>query len=530
MIKKPIKNSKRLSTKAVAAAVLIAAFLLTGCPTTSTEPYIDNSQRNVRSQKKEYYPIGETRNFSNPGYDISPYTIGNDYEFNSQNISLSKSDLKVYAFKKLEKIDFESDLNIRGTYDGYAFDIVRCDAYNKWRDENGLDIYGYSVNGTMTVGYDYPYADGGQMRMAVMITIYRDPSDRFIIATNCGDNKVLCEFFGGKGSGAPTPTPVPTSCSMADFCDVPSNQYSLFMNKIDEIEASDPGKYKYNLKAVLDRDTERYYFVMAAHYEYEDKFKKTMWFVVLDGEIKQLDMIPENAEPYRNYARTYKEIKSLPYLVDTEELLHFEIDKYGHSLDSKTPFASTLNDGEYFGDIIGISEDGKSMLFKVGKPVIMSCIKLNTLNPGDPVGFKDFVFDHKEGSYYYVKSASMIYLNTMFFQQYIDRKGETDKAYLKNGLFYWIEDTVIVEVPLSNQCRIFDNSEYAIHYSDLPESWIENGSLIANTRFFKALKERIVGTTSNSGWLSGSMPVHSLIIKKGEATVIECDSPYDLMK
>ena len=124
----------------------------------------------------------------------------------------------------------------------------------------------------------------------------------------------------------------------------------------------------------------------------------------------------------------------------------------------------------------------------------------------------------------------MIYLNTMFFQQYIDRKGETDKAYLKNGLFYWIEDTVIVEVPLSNQCRIFDNSEYAIHYSDLPESWIENGSLIANTRFFKALKERIVGTTSNSGWLSGSMPVHSLIIKKGEATVIECDSPYDLMK
>ena len=525
-MKKRIFDSNSILSKTVAAVVLLTAVFLTGCPARPPVDNENNSISTVKPQKKENYPMaGAYGEHTNLEYDITPYKIYKDYKINSQNLSVSKSELKVYSIKRLDKISFESDMSIRGGFQRNSFEIVRCDVFETWRRENGLDITGYAPDGTMSIGYDYPYADGGKMRATIMIDVYKDPSDKFIVVTNCTDHKVICEFFGGKGSGKPTPTPVPTSCAIADYCDIPSKQYEIFMKKIDEIEASDPGKYTYNFTAVIDNESDRYYFIMSAHYEF-----KKMFFVVLNGELKQLEELPYNAHPGIADGRTYKEIKSLPYLVDTKSFNHTEFDEYGRSnIDSHTPIASKLKDGEYFGEMIGVSEDGKSVMFKVGKPVVMSCDKLKTLSPGDKVGYRDLVLDHKEGYFFYLKSASMIYLNSPYCERYSNFKGETDKAFLRANAENWVEDTVIVIVPVTNLCRVFDNTEYSKHYDELPENWLEKGSLLTNTRFLKALKEKVIGTKSNNGWYSVSFPVTSLIIKNGEATLIECHSDYSLM-
>ena len=42
------------------------------------------------------------------------------------------------------------------------------------------------------------------------------------------------------------------------------NQYTMLMNKIDEIEATAPGEFKYNITAVRDRDYDRYFFILSS--------------------------------------------------------------------------------------------------------------------------------------------------------------------------------------------------------------------------------------------------------------------------
>ncbi len=83
-------------------------------------------------------------------------------------------------------------MSIKGTYKDYDFLIVRSDRFYDWFSNNNYQGRPYSF------GDDYIYH--GELGMEWMIemaplAIYKDPSDKFIIITNCNDYKVIAEFF-----------------------------------------------------------------------------------------------------------------------------------------------------------------------------------------------------------------------------------------------------------------------------------------------------------------------------------------------
>lgn len=142
--------------------------------------------------KGEMYSMGRVSEVTNADYDVSPYRIPKGYDFNSLGITVSEADLKTYAGSKLETISSESDLSVKGTYNKYDFLIVRSDRFYDWFSNNNYQGRHYSF------GDDYIYH--GELGMEWMIemaplAIYKDPSDKFIIITNCNDYKVIAEFF-----------------------------------------------------------------------------------------------------------------------------------------------------------------------------------------------------------------------------------------------------------------------------------------------------------------------------------------------
>lgn len=142
--------------------------------------------------KGEMYSMGRVSEVTNADYDVSEYRIPQGYDFNSLDITVSEADLKTYAGSKLETISSESDLSVKGTYKNYDFLIVRSDRFYDWFLNNNYQGPPYSF------GDDYIYH--GELGMEWMIemaplAIYKDPSDKFIIITNCNDYKVITEFF-----------------------------------------------------------------------------------------------------------------------------------------------------------------------------------------------------------------------------------------------------------------------------------------------------------------------------------------------
>ena len=81
------------------------------------------------------------------------------------------------------------------------FVIVRSDRLVEWLSDNNLNNFGYR-NGKTTLAYDYTWEFAATGTYT--LDVYKDPSDRFIIITNCGDQKVIAEFFEGIGKAVPT--------------------------------------------------------------------------------------------------------------------------------------------------------------------------------------------------------------------------------------------------------------------------------------------------------------------------------------
>ena len=138
------------------------------------------------------YPLGRLGDASNTEYDVTKYMLPEGYDLNSPDITVSDSDFETYAGTKLQKISKKTYKSIRGEYKDYGFLIVRSDHFDEWLSANcpqGLRYYkGYA-------GIEYldwwEFAATGYVPLAV----YKDPSDKYIIITNCNDYKVITEFF-----------------------------------------------------------------------------------------------------------------------------------------------------------------------------------------------------------------------------------------------------------------------------------------------------------------------------------------------
>ena len=108
---------------------------------------------------------------------------------------------QAYAESKLQQIDNTTDMSIRGVFQDYNFLIVRSDMRDAWMAENspgGFKYYdGYASITCPREGMEW-------MIIPETLAVYLDPSDKFIIITNCNDYKVIAEFFEGIGEAVPT--------------------------------------------------------------------------------------------------------------------------------------------------------------------------------------------------------------------------------------------------------------------------------------------------------------------------------------
>ena len=163
--------------------------------------FIGNARTATRLAENEMYPLGYMLEPTNTEYDVSPYRIPGEYVFNSNDLSVSETEFEGYAESKLQTIDNKTELSIRGTFQDYNFLIVRSDMREKWLEENSYSGFQY-YDGYASISY------GRQGREWMIIpetlAVYLDPSDKFIIITNCNDYKVIAEFFEGIGEAVPT--------------------------------------------------------------------------------------------------------------------------------------------------------------------------------------------------------------------------------------------------------------------------------------------------------------------------------------
>ena len=130
---------------------------------------------------------------SNTEYDVSQYKIPKGYELNSSEKPVSESELKAYAKGKLQETNDESDIRIKGKYQGFYFLIIRRDRFDEWKAGDQLVSISWDWNNE---GFAKAYYSVMAEKTAFCsLDMYKDPSEKYIILTNCDDYKVIKEFF-----------------------------------------------------------------------------------------------------------------------------------------------------------------------------------------------------------------------------------------------------------------------------------------------------------------------------------------------
>ena len=152
----------------------------------------EHTSNNRRIVNNEMYPLGRMGETLNTEYDVTQYMIPEGYDLKSLDISVSDTDFETYAGNKLQTINNKTDKSIRGVFRDYNFLIVRSDRFDEWLSVNcpqGLRYYkGYA---------GIEYADWWEFAATrtYPLAVYKDPSDKYIVITNCSDFKVISEFF-----------------------------------------------------------------------------------------------------------------------------------------------------------------------------------------------------------------------------------------------------------------------------------------------------------------------------------------------
>ncbi|MBR5182267.1 MAG: hypothetical protein IKW88_08430 [Clostridiales bacterium] len=136
----------------------------------------------------------------NTEYDVSPYQV-RDYNFYLQTKAFtSQDDLVRFSVSKLEQITKTDELCCEGRYQDFDFKIIRTDKFSTWVRSNDQYSDTTLYDGVFYLKYKRNAAESD------LLDVYHDQSERFMIVTDCFDNKVIYEFLtqGNNGSGEST--------------------------------------------------------------------------------------------------------------------------------------------------------------------------------------------------------------------------------------------------------------------------------------------------------------------------------------
>ena len=154
----------------------------------------EHTSNNRRIVSNDMYPLGRMGDTINTeyAYAVTQYRIPEGYDFKSLDINVSDTDFETYAGNKLQTISNKTDKSIRGVFQNYNFLIVRSDRFDEWLSVNcpqGLNYYNGYAGITYTDWWEFA------AMQSVPLAVYKDPSDKYIVITNCSDFKVISEFF-----------------------------------------------------------------------------------------------------------------------------------------------------------------------------------------------------------------------------------------------------------------------------------------------------------------------------------------------
>ena len=130
----------------------------------------------------------------NTDCDVSQYRLTRDFDLDSLDIIVSESELKTYSESKLQEISDIDSIRAKGRFRNYNFIIVRTDCINDWTKDDPLASITYTNEGYATIWYSQSWEF--MAATTYKLDVYKDPSDNFIIITNCEDYQVISEFFG----------------------------------------------------------------------------------------------------------------------------------------------------------------------------------------------------------------------------------------------------------------------------------------------------------------------------------------------
>ena len=147
--------------------------------------------RTIERQNDEIYSSGEVKAHLHTEYNVGDYRLPEGYGFTG--ITVTEEELNEYAEDKLDTITSRNSMRIRGTLEGYNFIIIRSDQLELWF--NAVRHGGFQYDSDYaTIIYNKAWELGASR--PAYLDVYKDPSDKFIIVTNCGDYKIISEFFG----------------------------------------------------------------------------------------------------------------------------------------------------------------------------------------------------------------------------------------------------------------------------------------------------------------------------------------------
>lgn len=147
-----------------------------------------------RAQSSDVYCLdGITGLPENTQYNVSRYRVPYDYDFDSPDAFASEAELSSYAESKLDEITDINSIRAKGTYQEYVFIIIRIDRFNQWVADDHLATFDHTNDGYGVISYKQTSITSSAA--SHRLNMYKDPLDRFIILTNCNDNKVITDFF-----------------------------------------------------------------------------------------------------------------------------------------------------------------------------------------------------------------------------------------------------------------------------------------------------------------------------------------------
>ena len=256
----------------------------------------------------------------------------------------------------------------------------------------------------------------------------------------------------------PTATPTPTPDPTGDPIGSSEDQYPIIMGFVDELEASAPGEYRYNVFTRFT-DDDRYWVLEVFGDNTHDAY------MVVDGEIVETWAPSSSGSDRSEDALTYDELNRLPCLIP---------DVFSPSTDAEYP--DSLADGTYVGSIIAMSEDGTRLYMYVSEVVTFDRAFAGSLQVGDSIGcsvngreltvtdIRTETDQNGEEQIMYVELSDSCSLGLY------DGIGDDDTFVLKQDSCPYFEERYVVELPVSPSCEVTDTYDILVElpgYEDL---------------------------------------------------------------